>query len=304
MHSLPIVSVVIPAFSRPKALRACLDGVAGSSWDTGHIEVIVVDDGSPDSLDPIGEDFRDRLSIRILHQKNSGPASARNAGAAAARGRFLAFIDDDCIPGPSWLRSLVETLEASPDVLAGGPVVNGLPGDPYATASQSIATFVAAHYADGRGTERFFTTNNFTLSAKRFNDMGGFDTSIPSQTAEDKEFCDRWRENGYQMVWIPEAVIHHAHALTLWRFVRQHFDYGRGILAFRLMRLRRSGGRFLPEPLSFYFRLILHPFGRERLPAALRLMILLAISQAATAAGALFAALRLDRVERQRDTWA
>lgn len=299
MDSLPIVSVVIPAFSRPQALHACLDGVAGSSWDPAHVEVIVVDDGSPVSLDPIGEDFRDRLSIRILRQENGGPASARNAGAAAARGRFVAFMDDDCIPGPLWLQSLVDTLEARPDVLASGPVVNGLPGDPYATASQSIASFVTAYYADGRGTERFFTTNNFTLSTKRFNEMGGFDTSIPSRTAEDKEFCDRWREKGYKMVWIPEAVIHHAHGLTLWRFVRQHFDYGRGILAFRLMRLRRSGGRFLPESLSFYFRLILHPLGRERLPAALRLMILLAISQAATAAGALFAALRLDRIDRQ-----
>ena len=89
---------------------------------------------------------------------------------------------------------------------------------------------------------------------------------------------------------MPAAAVHHAHALTLRRFVRQHFDYGRGILAFRLKRKPRKGKRLVPEPAGFYSGLILHPLQQERNARAVRAVLLLALSQAATIAGAVSAA--------------
>jgi GT2 family glycosyltransferase len=285
------VSIVIPTFARPDGLRACLDGISRMRFDMSRIEVIVVDDGGgPDAVAPVVAGFRDRLTIHTLKKPNGGPASARNAGAGVARGRFLAFIDDDCVPLPEWIGSLMVVLENQHGALTGGPVINGLPDDPYAAASQRIATYVAGHYAEGRGGERFFTTNNFALSAERFRELGGFDETIPGWTAEDKEFCDRWRDRDYPMVWVPGAPVHHAHALTLRRFVRQHFDYGRGICAFRLKRKPSKGKRLVPEPAGFYSSLILHPLRRERNARAVRAVLLLALSQAATIAGAVSAA--------------
>jgi GT2 family glycosyltransferase len=289
--SEPVVSIVIPTRSRPEQLRACLCGIASLEHEHSELEVIVVDDGGPHSLEPVVSPFRDRLALQLVELNGAGPAAARNAGSAVARGRFLVFIDDDCVPAPGWLSALLEQLEGHSELLLGGQVGNALPDNPYSTASQLIATYVFEYYRQGQSREMFFTTNNFALLAERFRELGGFDTSIPSRTAEDKEFCDRWRARGYPMASVPGAVVYHAHNLTLFRFLLQHYNYGRGILAFRLLRRRRGAKALIPEPLTFYRNLILSPTRDRGLRHRWRYVLLLIASQVATAAGALKASL-------------
>lgn len=289
----PDVTIVVPTYGRPAGLRACLEAIAALQGNH-RAEVIVVDDGGPEGAAAVVAEFGDRLDIRLLRAERGGPGAARNAGAAVARGRFLAFVDDDCVPAPGWLAALLGAHEGAPSALLGGPVENLLPRNPYATTTQLIATFVSAYYADGRGRERFFPTNNLAVARAGFRELGGFDTSIPSRTAEDKEFCDRWREGGREMLWVPGAVVRHAHDLTLWRFLRQHYNYGRGILRFRLMRRRRGGRGLVPEGLSFYVDLIVHPLRNGGHPRPWRQVLLLLLSQAATAIGAAKAAM-MDR---------
>lgn len=285
-NSQPDVSIVIPTYARPESLHACLSKIESLAFPATRFEVIVVNDGGPRGLEAVVAEFRDSLDPLLLTQDNAGPGKARNLGASVARGKFLVFIDDDCTPSAGWLSALTETLEADPDCLAAGPVLNALRDNPYSTASQMISTFVSEHYANGRGSEPFFTTNNFALSAKRFAELGGFDTTIPSATAEDKEFCDRWRARGYEMAWIPSAIVYHAHDLTLRRFLRQHYQYGKGILTFRLNRSQRAARALIPEPLAFYGRLILHPVQQSSNSSRWSLIALLILSQVATAAGA------------------
>lgn len=293
----PVVSIVIPTRSRPERLRACLGGITSLEYRHSDLEVIVVNDGGQESLEPVVSPFRARLALSLVELDGAGPGAARNAGSAAARGRFLAFIDDDCVPAPEWLSALLEQLEAHPDLLLGGRVVNALPGNPYSTASQLIATYVFEYYRGGQSREMFFTTNNFALLAERFRELSGFDTTIPSHTAEDKEFCDRWRARGYPMASVPGAVVYHAHELTLSRFLLQHYNYGRGILAFRLLRRRRGAKALIPEPLTFYRNLVLSPTRDPGLRNRWRYVLLLIASQVATMAGALKASL-LERGRR------
>jgi len=121
--------------------------------------------------------------------------------------------------------------------------------------------------------------------------VGGFATSIPSATAEDKEFCNRWVAHGLALAHVPSVVVHHAHELTFARFLRQHFNYGRGILTFRLIRHRRADSTFIPEPLRFYVGLVVSPM---RCPSAVgrwRLTALVVAAQLAIIAGALREAL-------------
>jgi glycosyltransferase involved in cell wall biosynthesis len=267
--------------------------------DLEGVEVIVVDDESPAGTGEIVASFQDRLRLRVVRQRRGGPARARNTGAESATGSITAFIDDDCIPARNWLAAMLRALSAHPDALVGGPVVNGLSGNPYAAASQSIATFVAAHYASGKGAERFFTTNNFALATARLREVGGFDATIPSWTAEDKEFCDRWRRRGNEMIWVEDAIVEHFHDLTFRKFVRQHFDYGRGILTFRMRRNARagSGGKIVPESVAFYSQLVTHPLIERR---DLRATILVALSQIATLAGAVSSAISTGRWSASR----
>jgi glycosyltransferase involved in cell wall biosynthesis len=96
----PEISVVIPAFERIGALEGCLHALAAQTLPPSKFEVIVCDDGSRlpvrDALASTLGALADRLHVRVIRQDNGGPAAARNRGAGAAIGRYLAFTDDDC----------------------------------------------------------------------------------------------------------------------------------------------------------------------------------------------------------------
>jgi len=282
----PRVSIVVPTFARPAELARCLDAIAALERAV-PFEVVVVDDGGPEPLDALIAARAARLDLHLVRQPRGGPAAARNAGAARARGAWLAFIDDDCTPDPGWLAALVRELERDDRRLLGGSVANALPGNPYATASEHVAQFVYDHNRTARAREPFFRTNNIALAADLFRAVGGFTTTIPSRTAEDKELCDRWVAHGLALAHAPSAVVRHAHDLTLAGFLRQHFGYGRGILAFRLIRRERSAGPFVPEPARFYLDLVLSPLRRPPVAGRWRRSALVLLAQLATIAGAL-----------------
>jgi glycosyltransferase involved in cell wall biosynthesis len=303
VNSAPELTIVVPTRGRPAQLRNCLEGISRQEVEAHRFEVVIVDDGTPGSLAPLIECYRERLALRLIVQPRSmGPAAARNAGVEIARGRFLAFIDDDCVSSPHWLTALMRELRSQPNCLLGGYVENGLPDNSYSAASQQINTYVRRYYEGGHANEMFFPTNNIALSAERFRELGGFNTLIPSHTAEDKEFCDRWRSRNYQMAYVPDAVVCHSHDLSCWQFLRQHFSYGRGILVFRQIRRRRRPGSLIPERFGFYWNLILHPLRAKRDAAAWQQAGLMVIAQLATAAGAIWAALRenSDSSKQQR----
>ncbi len=302
MADAPTVSIVVPTFARPAQLRRCLDGIARLEAATFSFEVVVVDDGGPEPLDSLIASYAEGLDVRLIRQSRGGPAAARNAGAALARGKFLAFIDDDCTPAPDWLSVFARELERGDRRLLGGRVENALGENPYSTASEHISQFVYEYSRTGRAHEPFFTTNNIALAADLFRAVGGFETSIPSATAEDKEFCDHWSAHGLVLKHVPAAVVHHAHDLTFARFLRQHFAYGRGNLAFRVIRRHRVETVILPEPLKFYADLVLSPMQGTSSVRRWRLTALLIASQLATITGMLCEALSWPRLTRARET--
>jgi hypothetical protein len=110
----PLVSVVIPAYQAAAWIGATLDSVLAQTLR--DYEIIVVNDGSPDTaeLEPALAPYRDR--ILYLRQENQGPAGARNAGIRAARGRYIAPLDADDIWEPEHLAAQVAVLEADPSV--------------------------------------------------------------------------------------------------------------------------------------------------------------------------------------------
>jgi glycosyltransferase involved in cell wall biosynthesis len=89
------VSVIVPAFKVEEYLPQCLDSLARQTMD--RIEIIVMDDGSPDACGAIANqfalDFPGR--VRVIHQQNAGCAAARAAGLASAQGEFVGFVDGD-----------------------------------------------------------------------------------------------------------------------------------------------------------------------------------------------------------------
>ncbi len=285
MSSSIVFSVVVPTFNRPALLRESISALALQDYPRPAYEVIVADDGGSDDLEPIARSFAGEMKVAIVRQDNRGPASARNLGAAAATGRFLAFTDDDCQPARGWLRALEAKLTESPDRLAGGPVLNALEESPYAVASQIIAEFAYAHYNRDPAKPRFFATNNIAVSAALFHEVGGFNDRFTLNAAEDREFCDAWQTHGLNLVWAPDAVVYHYHSMGLGGFWRQHHGYGRGAFQYHRARRYRGGGRVPFEGVGFHLGIIAAPFRQRHAASPILLSGLTALSQIAVASG-------------------
>ena len=287
---LPSFSVVIPTYNRHAQLSECLVSLAKLAYPRDRYEVIVVDDESPMTPEVIVTRFRDRMRVELIVQPHGGPARARNAGASVARGEYLAFTDDDCTPTADWLLRLSERLAEAPGHAVGGRTVNRLPRNSYSTASQMLIDYLYGYFSRRKG--RFFTSNNLAMSTVLYRTLGGFDTDMPLAAAEDREFCDRWTDHGYSLLEAPEAVVEHAHTLDFRGFCRQHFNYGRGAYYYRRIVARRGKKNLRIEPFHFYSNLLLYPSRRESSLQSLALSLLLAIAQAANAAGFVYETVR------------
>jgi GT2 family glycosyltransferase len=284
---LPSFSIIVPTFDRPRELAACLESISHLDYPRDRLEVIVVDDGSPSPAAAIAEDAP---RVRLERRDHAGPAAARNAGAGLASGDVLAFLDDDCRPEASWLRTVAETFASGSDPVVTGRTVNALEGNPFSAASQALIDFLYGHYNADAAHGRFFTSNNLAMSADLFRRIGGFDTSFPRAAAEDRDLCDRLVSAGHPIVYLPDAVIRHAHRLTFRSFLRQHFEYGCAALHYHRLRSRRQRGRIEVESPSFYLSLVRHAFRERRGAAAITTAGMLVLTQVANALGLLWGA--------------
>ena len=285
------VTVVIPTFERPRQLAACLAALATSTHPPDRFDVVVVDDGGSTDLGPVIDARRSAspdLDVRLERTGRGGPAAARNAGAALARGALLAFTDDDCLPEAVWLDALVRCATGRPHHLIGGLTSNQLTTNPFSAASQNLISYLYDYSERQRANPEwagFFTSNNMAVPSDDFQRVGGFDTSFPLAAGEDREFCDRWLAGGLPTAFAPEARVLHAHRLGPATFWRQHWNYGRGAVHFNRARARRGAAPLRPQPVAFYADLVRYPFRHGSGPRAALQAALLAASQGANALG-------------------
>lgn len=107
-----LLSVVVPAYDVAAWLPECLDSILASTWPL--LEVVVVDDGSPDASGAIAERYAQRdPRVRVTHTENRGLGAARNEGLRHATGDYVGFCDSDDVVPPDAYRTMVEALVAS-----------------------------------------------------------------------------------------------------------------------------------------------------------------------------------------------
>ncbi len=198
----PRFSVIIPAFNAAATLARAIESVRAQSWPA-H-EIIVVDDGSSDATAQVAAGFGD--AVRLIRQPNRGVSVARNAGAAAASGDWLAFLDADDWYAPDRLRLHAEWIAEDPalDCLTGdyeyrdeagallgtsmaqhasGRMMLGKAAGAARVAMEApaeIAAFVADHFGD---------THTLSLPRARFIELGGYPTGF--KVCEDVHFLTR-----------------------------------------------------------------------------------------------------------------
>lgn len=107
----PMVSVIIPVYNAERFLDECLNSVISQGYSA--LEIILIDDGSPDSCPEKCDRYANAYDhIKTIHKNNEGSGMARNAGLEAATGKYIAFVDsDDCLDGSDAIRRMVEQAE-------------------------------------------------------------------------------------------------------------------------------------------------------------------------------------------------
>jgi glycosyltransferase involved in cell wall biosynthesis len=114
---MPAVSVIIPVFNRQAVLRRALGSILSQTFR--DYELIVVDDGSTEPIADILSGTGEKIDLRVLrHDVNRGAAAARNTGAQAARGRYIAFLDSDDAWHSRKLERQIAFMQAEADCLA------------------------------------------------------------------------------------------------------------------------------------------------------------------------------------------
>jgi len=116
----PKISVIIPVYKVEPYLRKCLESVLGQTYK--DMEIILVDDGSPDNCGAICDEYAARdTRVQVIHKANGGVSSARNAGLAAAAGEWIGWVDsDDWIEPDMYEYMLKHAMECDADIAVCG----------------------------------------------------------------------------------------------------------------------------------------------------------------------------------------
>ena len=116
MNNQPKISVIVPVYKVEKFLDRCVESIVGQTYK--NLEIILVDDGSPDSCPAMCDKWAEKdARIKVIHKENGGVSSARNAALDAATGDFIGFVDSDDWIEPDMYKLLLQrTTETGKDI--------------------------------------------------------------------------------------------------------------------------------------------------------------------------------------------
>lgn len=236
-------SVVIPTIGRWELVDRVLDAIQAQTFQP--VEVIVVVDGTSDDAP---ERFALMPPVRILRlRKSSGPGAARNAGAAQARGKIFAFIDDDMIPEPGYIAAHMKhhVRAGTAGVVVCGRIVEEYLSSPASRLDRwlrarrdGILSTALGAIESGELPSRAYVTCGASCSVTRetFEAAGGFDEDL-CDVHEDADLGLRLLDRGVPFVVERSAIVRHQNRKDL----RAAFIAGNTAAARADVRLAREG---------------------------------------------------------------
>jgi glycosyltransferase involved in cell wall biosynthesis len=210
MGEAPICSVVIPVWNGEKYLAEAVNSVLAQSRT--DLEVIIVDDGSTDGTPAVIAQFGQ--IVRSLRQPNQGVSAARNAGIAAARGKYVAFLDADDVWLPNKLERQLRLFEDNPRL---GTVGCGYrvtdkrlnPLSEYIPSHCSLTNLLLVESNGGH------FSSSFVVPRHVLDDVGGFDPRL--STSADWDFVTRVALR-YELAFVPEVqMLYRLHGSNMHR---------------------------------------------------------------------------------------
>lgn len=223
------ISVIVPHYNDLAGLDRCLASLASQTLSRSDYEVIVVDNMS--SLDRHELERVVSSRGRLLFENDQGAGPTRNRGVAGSSGKFLAFIDSDCVADRLWLERGIAALKDFDFV---GGRVDVLVTDPAApTPVESFEQVFAFDF------ERYIRVKGFTGTGNLFCRRALFDSVGPFQNgvSEDMEWSHRATALGFSLGYCDTAIVGHP-ARTTWSDLRKKW-HRLNRETYGLMRRRR-----------------------------------------------------------------
>ena len=254
------ISVVISTYNRCAMLPAAIESILQQNAPEVIYEVIIVDNNSTDDTRRVVESFirQGHQNVRYVFEAKQGPSHGRNAGIANARGRIVAFTDDDVRPATDWLSNIKRAFDSNPDVeCVGGKILPRWPTDPPAWLTSdhwgplAIADYGNSIIFSAPNTPICWSTSNISFRSAVFDRIGGFSGAF--MRCQDRELMCRFMRDGGRMMYVPDVVVTAdviAERLTKAYHRTWHMTTGKYHALMRLYERMGPDGRILAEPLE------------------------------------------------------
>lgn len=247
------VSVIIPVHNKASLTQQCLDTILGQSDPLVALELIVVDDGSTDLTPDLLRGYGDQITV-ITNRPGKGFAGACNAGAAAANGEFLIFLNNDTIPRTGWASAMVTYADRHPGasivgsklLYPDGTIQHAGVAIGYDRFPRHIYTgFPSNHPAVNKSRQfQIVTAACMLIRRPLWTHLDGFDTAYVNGW-EDVDLCLRARQLGEEVHYCHESEIYHLESVS--RDVRTPRE-----TANRDLYVERWGATIVPDDFQFY----------------------------------------------------
>lgn len=246
------ISVIIPHHpiaERKQLLIRSLEALLTQTIPKSQFDIIVVIDGLADKLvEFLNKNFEE---IIVLTKKHTGVCQTRNLGIEYSKAKYIAFIDDDCIPDKKWLENFLSIITKNPDTYAIGGRILSISNESifqrYAIKRNLLTKPV---YLNGRIIS--LITANALIKREVLIKIGGFerefDTILGSCGGEDADLSFKLRQEKIKLSYCESAIVYHFHRDTLNSFIKQQYRNGQGLIIhtnYRKISIEQLG---FPEP--------------------------------------------------------
>lgn len=204
-----LASVIIPTHNRSDALAQTLERLSRQQFDENW-EVIVVNNNCTDDTDEVVRRQEFSVPLKLVHRTTPGEvAHSRNAGARAASGEYLIFIDNDILVEPDFVGRHLRALRENPNCWIVGTVTN-LPEQETSPFGQFRKSLAPPEKSLETRQSLIFSGANCSLPRRDFERLGGFDEGFHIASGEDQEFAMRARKQlGIITLFAPSIVAVH-----------------------------------------------------------------------------------------------
>jgi glycosyltransferase involved in cell wall biosynthesis len=217
------LSIVICSYNRASYISDALNSLYLQTAGLNAFEAIIVDNNSTDNTAEVFSHWRaahTNGSFTYITETNQGASFARNTGAAAAKGQWLCFMDDDAIATPNYVENILKHIQNKPDAVGfGGRIIpKYIPAEPTWMSyyvSSLVGNFDYAPNACAFENGKYPLESNMIVKKDVYDAIGGFNTALPGVVGtlriggEGKELFYKILALGHTIYYDPEICVHH-----------------------------------------------------------------------------------------------